>query len=183
MEHLAHKIPWNTLSSSIIILNDGKRTIKIDDKKCKYFCVAFVKTLDEFALSYPKHYFDEKEYDLKTWNDLLHGIGGHLGLMESCVTGYIMLNLLCNDEKFKTIITPTSWSIQCCRGQYDGGHPSWIANKLSKMIKSNTFSFGPNEMRDYLKCLFRVLTINHIITEKITPEDVFEDIKWFLGLS
>lgn len=106
--HLNHKLPWTLLDNNIRIVakhvaNDTDpiqyRAEIVDRKPVLHFARVLFTQLNEFAATDKSIEEDVSEsIDLETWDGgQFHGAGGHLGVISSTLTAYVLLNLLMAD--------------------------------------------------------------------------------------
>ena len=180
MNHLGHKLPWDALNDALIFdtksLHNGHSRIVTNEsgrKMIEHFTRCFETCLKEFAETDKSSPEDLKHYDPSNWGDgVLYGAGGHMGYICSIILTYIQLNLLVLDYKKyedRTFggyqVTQGNWSFRCCIGDYDGGHPDWIAEQFQKIyiIKDRKYAFvemnqeNMKLINEYMKLLFRCL--------------------------
>jgi hypothetical protein len=113
----------------------------------------------------------------------LAGCGGHLGVVTSLIVGYIKLNLLLTDPvRFKEVVKADDWVFNCCRGNWDGHHPAWIASHINKLVTwdDKTPIFKPFDaettqlLSDYLKLMFKCLYL-HVKSGKVDFRGAWEN--------
>ena len=188
MPHQEHRIPWNTLSDSLktrwyehLKKNELCAT---DDKILKYFANAFNDALLDFAKTDKSE--NELEHDLIRWSSELHiflnSAGGYMGSLQSVIECYIMLNLLLVDyNKYKNDFRYESWTFHVCRGEYDGGHPSFIADKFALLFDHNVLKDFTVETKAqmieltkfYFKCLYK-----YVKTGVSIENTIYSCVKW-----
>jgi len=192
LSHLNHKIPWDKLDEIVIIKeNDGFVAISITDEKAeRYFASSLMDAIMEFAKTNRVEKQEREEFDLSRWDGgVFHDAGGHLGVVDSVISAYIVINmLLCNWAKFRPVIDPKGWLIYVCRGEYDGAHPDAMAERCRKFMTPDQKDFKEfnvetlQSMKEYVKVLFKCLYYHVVDGNRgdISTECIVGNINWSL---
>jgi len=191
--HLSHRIPWEKLSEIVIVSeNDGFFSVSIADEKAEqHFASKMFESIVEFAKTNQVGKDGRQEFDLSKWDGgVYHDGGGHLGVVDSIVSMYVVINLLlCNFEKFHRIVDPDHWLFRCCRGDFiDGCHPEWIALLCQSFITADQKDFKEfngdtlQSMKEYAKVLFKCMYYHVADGNKgdISAYCIVGNIRWSL---
>ncbi|RLN79633.1 hypothetical protein BBJ28_00019995 [Nothophytophthora sp. Chile5] len=173
--HLAHRIPWTSLSDLLkkhahTSRDYSGRKLQPEHKeKLKHFARCLRDALLEFKESDKSTDEEKRKFDPNTWGVYSWSAQGMMGYYQSLASGYCELNLILSDpEAFVPLLLREgpfgwswTWAMRVLCNNADGGHPDWLADHLRPAFEKSRLKPLTAEvlqiLREHCALLFRCM--------------------------